>query len=309
MTVAFIGLGSMGLPLARLIVQAGLDLAVYDPVPDAMAALDGRARTASSAADAADGADIVCLCVRDDKQVREVVAGLGDSLAAGAVLMIHSTVSIGMIHALQAELASRGVVVVDAPVSRTRQRDDERFVFAMIGGEADAVARVRPVVEAFATDLEHVGPLGAGMATKIANNMVTWVQIVVGTQAVSLASSHGVPYEKLRTVMTANGNLTPTMRAMLDGRAASPSEPHPARDAFMASQAGIGEKDLQLAIDTGAETGLDMVLAQAASGAVRDAMTQPIRARPAHAQRPHRRNARSRCPGTRWRCGRARDRR
>lgn len=277
MMIAFIGLGSMGLPLARLIAQAGLALTVYDPVPAAMAALEGQARTASSVTDAAKGADIVCICVRDDKQVREVVAGLGEALASGTVLMIHSTVSIGLLHALQAELAPRGITVVDAPVSRTRQRDDERFVFTMIGGEADAVARVRPVVETFSTDCEHVGPSGAGMATKIANNMVTWVQIVVGTQAANLAGSHGVTYDKLRAVMTANGNLTPTMRAMLDGKAAARPGHDADRDAFAASQAGIGEKDLQLAVDTGSQADLDMALATAAGRSVREAMTQPIR--------------------------------
>lgn len=276
MTIAFIGLGSMGLPLARLIAAAGLPLAVYDPAPAAMAALDGRARLAASAADAVAGADIVCLCVRDDDQVRDVVAAARDAFADGAVLMIHSTVSIAMLRALHAELAPRGVTVIDAPVSRTRPRDDDRFVFAMIGGEADAVARVRPVVEAFATDAEHVGPLGAGMATKIANNMVTWVQIVVGTQAATLAARHGVSYDKLRAVMTANGNLTPTMRAMLDGKAGSTPGEDAARDAFMASQAGIGEKDLQLAIDTGADTGLALDLAATARRLVRAAMTEAI---------------------------------
>ena len=279
MRVAFVGLGSMGAPQARLIARNGHELAVCDAVPAACDALRAIARVASSPADAAKGAEVACVCVRDDEQVIEVVlggAGLVESLAPGALVLIHSTIGIDTLFRLQAALKSRGIALVDAPVSRTRRTDDEAFVFTMLGGESGDVDRARAVVGAFSTDLDHMGPLGAGMAAKIANNLVTWTHLVVGAQATLLAAHYGVPYAKLRGVLAANGNLTPTVATLFDGKHESPPGTDPARDQFLASQAGIGEKDLQLAIDCGRAANLDVAMISEARGLVRTMMTQPL---------------------------------
>ena len=279
MKVAYVGLGSMGAPQARLIARGGHELAVYDAFPAARDAFHGIARLASSAGDAARGAECACVCVRDDQQVKEVVlgeAGLIDTLAPGTLVMVHSTVEIATLHQLQAKLEPCGIALVDAPVSRTRRTDDEAFVFTMLGGEARDVERARKVVETFSTDIDHVGPLGAGMAAKIANNLVTWTHLVVGSQAVALAARQGVPYEKLRRLMTANGNLTPTVGALLDGKHNSPPGANPAYDQFRASQAGIGEKDLDLAIDCSRAAGMRGALMSEVRDLVRATMTAPL---------------------------------
>jgi 3-hydroxyisobutyrate dehydrogenase len=273
MKVAYVGLGSMGAPQARLIARSGRELAVYDPFPAALEAFRGIARLAGSAADAAREAEIACVCVRDDRQVEDVVlgeAGLAEGLASGALVLIHSTIRIDTLHRLKDALAPRGIGVVDAPVSRTRPTDDEAFVFTMLGGDAADVARARPIVETFSTDLDHIGPFGAGMATKIANNLVAWTEIVVGVQAFNLAARHGVPYDKLRAVMKANGNLTPTMQAMLDRKREG------AHQELFVSQAGNGEKDLGLACECGQAAGLNMAMAGEARAIVRTAMTEPL---------------------------------
>jgi 3-hydroxyisobutyrate dehydrogenase-like beta-hydroxyacid dehydrogenase len=277
--VAYVGLGSMGAPQARLIARGGMELAVYDPYPPALEAFAGLARIAGSAADAARDADIACVCVRDDQQVEDVIlgeGGLSDGLLPGSLALIHSTIRIDTLHRLNSRLVPRRIALVDAPVSRTRRTDDEPFVFTMMGGMAADVDRARAVVGAFSTGVDHIGPLGAGMATKIANNMITWIQIVVGTQATNLAASNGVPYEKLHAVLKSNGNLTPTMQAMLEGKQKVGPGENPAYDAFVASQAGIGEKDLQLAIDCCASAGLDVDMVVAAQKLVRDAMTKTL---------------------------------
>jgi len=225
------------------------------------------------------GAEIACVCVRDDQQVNEVVlgeTGLIESLAPGALVLIHSTIEIGTLHRLQTELKSRGIALVDAPVSRTRRTDDEAFVFTMMGGEASDVDRARAVVGTFSTEFDHMGPLGAGMAAKIANNLVTWTHLVVGAQAITLAAHYGVPYEKLRRVMAANGNLTPTVAGLFDGKHESPPGFNPARDQFLSSQAGIGEKDLKLASDSGRDAGLSIALVSETRGLVRAMMTQSL---------------------------------
>ena len=279
MKVAYVGLGSMGAPQARLIARGGHELAVYDAFPAARDAFYGIARLANSARDAATGAECACVCVRDDQQVTEVVLGAGglvEALAPGSLVLVHSTVEIATLHQLKTNLEPRGIALVDAPVSRTRRADDEAFVYTMMGGEARDVERVREVVATFSTDVDHVGPLGAGMAAKIANNLVTWTHLVVGSQATALAACHGVPYDKLRRLMAANGNLTPTVGALLDGKLESPPGANPARDQFLASQAGIGEKDLQLAIDCGKAAGLQVAMMAETRNLIRAMMTAPL---------------------------------
>jgi 3-hydroxyisobutyrate dehydrogenase len=281
MKVAYIGLGSMGAPQARLIARGGLALTVYDAYPDALGKFGGIAHLANSPAEAAQGADIACVCVRDDQQVNDAVLGeqgLAQALGSGSLLLIHSTIRIETLHALKAALAPRGIALVDAPVSRTRRSDDDPFVFTMMGGEATDVERARTVVETFSTNVEHMGPLGAGMATKIANNLVTWVQLVIGVQATNLSAHYGVSVDKLRSVMGANGNLTPTMGAMLEGKQKMRPGLNPDYDRFAASQAGIGEKDLALAIDHAAAVGLPTDMIAEARKLVRAIMTEPLAA-------------------------------
>jgi 3-hydroxyisobutyrate dehydrogenase-like beta-hydroxyacid dehydrogenase len=273
---AFIGLGSIGAPLATHIARAGHDLTVFDPFPDALAALEGLCDTAGSAAEAARDADILCICVRDDAQVRDVLFGengAADALANGALVMIHSTIAVSALADIAARLDDLGIATVDAPVSRTRQTTDEPFVYTMLGGAEDAVGRVGPVVEAFSTDHSHMGPLGAGMATKIANNLITWTQIAVAIQGFGVALRSGVALEQLLGVMKANGNLTPTMGAIIAGKFQAP--PSKERDVLMASQGGIGEKDLQLAIDTARERGIDTGMMEQAQAMIRGLMSDP----------------------------------
>ncbi len=280
MQTAFIGLGSMGAPQARYVARAGFELAVFDAAAAALESFRGTARLASSAADAARGAEIACVCVRDDQQLETAVfgpAGIAEGLAPGGLLLVHSTVRIDTLKSLESRLASRGIALVDAPVTRTRPTNDNPFVLTMLGGEPAQRKRALAVVKSFSTEVEEVGPLGSAMALKIANNLVSWVHIVVGTLASEIATRHGVPSEKLVAVMQANGNLTPPVAGLLDGFRRSPPGTDPERDAFLASQAGIGEKDLLLAIECGAAAGLDMSMVEQARKQIRPAMVPPQR--------------------------------
>lgn len=275
MNIAFVGLGSMGAPLARLIARSGATISVYDEIPQAREKFDGIAVLTSSPAQAASGADVACVCVRDDQQVRNVILGengLVEGLPKGALILIHSTIHIQTLHELKEALEPLEIGLLDAPISRTRMTEDAPFVFTMFGGEVVEVERAKAVVSAFSTNVEHMGPLGAGMAVKIANNLVTWVQLVIGAQAVSLTSYNGVDFDKLLEVMTANGNLTPIMRAMLANKRIASTE----NDAFLLSQAGIGEKDLALAIESGRAAGIEMGLAEAARLVLLPVMTAPL---------------------------------
>jgi len=272
MKVAYIGLGSMGGDQAQLIAASDFDLTVYDPFPAAMERFETKAQLAKSVADAAEGADVLQVCVRDDAQVDDVLfgeSGAAETLASGSVVVVHSTVRIDTVKTLSERLAMRGVTLIDAPVSRTRRDASGPFVFTMGGGDTAAFERLRPLFQVFSTDVQHVGPIGAGMALKITNNFVTWVQLVAGLQSMQLSENYGVPFDALSRLMETNGNLTPTMSAAMSGMLKSVPGTDTEVDSFRESQTGIGEKDLALAMELGAASGIDTQLAASAQALLR----------------------------------------
>jgi len=164
MSVGFVGLGIMGSEQARLLATKDFDLAVYDVSSDAMKVFEGKAALAPSMADLAREAEVVCLCVRDDVQVEECVGDLLPAMAPESILLIHSTVRPSTAVSIGERAAERSVVVLDAPVSRSRYDTDGPFVFTMTGGDESAARRVAPILDAYSTDILYVGPLGSALA-------------------------------------------------------------------------------------------------------------------------------------------------
>lgn len=272
MNVGFIGLGSMGGDQARQIARSNFNLSVFDVFADAMQKFQGMARLASSPADAARDADIVHICVRDDKQVADTIFGpdgVAGALEKGKLIVVHSTIRIDTVTTLKTKLAEQGLRFIDAPVSRTRIGEDGRFVITLIGGDEADAEYARPILETFSTEIRHIGPNGSAMALKICNNLVTWTQLMVGVQAANICAHFDVPFENFKAVTKANGNLTPSMDALLGGMQAIAPGTNADYDALMTSQAGIGEKDLELAIACGEAAGLDMTMAKQTRSLVR----------------------------------------
>lgn len=270
--VAFVGLGQMGGQLAKQIAARGFALAVSDVSEKARESFRGLARLAESPADAARGVATAHVCVRDDAQVESVVFGrdgLVEGLERGAIVVVHSTIHVETLVALRDRLVERGLGLLDAPVTNTPPTEDGRFVLTMVGGPAAEIALARPVLESFSTEIVEVGPCGSAMALKIGNNLVSWVHIVLALQAERLTTHHGVPEAILRRVMRANGNMTPLMALILDIVRQGRERPDAAAAALRASQTGIGEKDLALAIEAGEAAGLDMEMARRARALIR----------------------------------------
>jgi 3-hydroxyisobutyrate dehydrogenase len=276
MRVGFIGLGNMGHPQATAIANGGFELAVYDAWPQTLESFRGRAQLASSPAELARGAELVCICVRDDQQVRAVIEGADgilSSLPTGALVLVHSTVSPATITAMAAAVARRGVQLIDAAVTRTRfDPSPGPFVLTMTGGDAALTERARPVLSTFSTQVVHAGPLGAGMALKITNNFVTWVHVLTIQQAFVLAQAGGVEIDKLREVMSGNGNLTPVSRAVLEALLRDAGAMSEERRAFAESQGKIGEKDLELALELARARGVNLSMAQQARAGILSSM-------------------------------------
>jgi len=215
----FLGLGNIGLPMAKRLAGAGLPTVVYDVVParvrDAEAA---GARGAASPRELAAASDVIGICVRDDADVRAVMAGPDGVLAAaarGAVVAVHSTVLPATVEQVAAQAAERGVAVVDACITGGAAGAAQGALTVMVGGDAEAVAQARPFFDCFAKKVVRTGPLGSGCKMKLCNNLMTYLAWTSIYEATMLARAAGLSQETLEEVTGSNGNLTDPMRQFI----------------------------------------------------------------------------------------------
>ncbi len=198
-TVGVIGLGEMGLPMARNLGARGFDVRGYDLRGDAVAALvDSGGRAAGSAGEAAAGADAAVIMVRTPAQAEEVVLGTGgvlDRMRPDATLIVMSTVGVACMRRLGAASRARGVAFLDAPVSGGRAGAEQGTLTIIVGGAAADVARARPVLEAMGSRIAHVGEVGAGTAVKMANQVLLAASLLAAREVAALAATAGVPVE------------------------------------------------------------------------------------------------------------------
>lgn len=193
--VGFIGAGRMGRPMAERLAAAGHDLRVLARSPETREALekDGL-RAAGNATETAAESDVVVVCVFTDEQVREICleGTLLEAMPEGSVLVVHTTGSPRTAEEIAAKAASRGIGVLDAPVSGGPHDIAAGRLTVFAGGEPDAVERARPALSAYADPLLHVGPLGSGQRVKLINNALFAAHLGLLTDAVRLAEQWGV---------------------------------------------------------------------------------------------------------------------
>ena len=176
-TIAFLGLGVMGAPMARHLAKAGHQVVVYNRTASkalAWVALNGN-QAAPTPAEAASGADIVALCVGNDDDVREVVLGPNGALASmapGSILVDHTTASAGVARELSAACAEREVGFVDAPVSGGEAGAQAGQLTVMCGcDDAEVFERAKTAIDAYAKACVQLGPAGSGQLTKMVNQI------------------------------------------------------------------------------------------------------------------------------------------
>ena len=180
--VGFIGLGDQGAPMAIRIVEAGMPLRVWARRPASLDPFRGRGAGPSESASALGAeSDVVCLCVWNDEDVREVSlpesGGVLAGMAPGSVLVIHSTVHPRTIREVAERARAQGVSVLDAPVSGGGQAALDRNLTVMVGGETEVFERCRAIFESYGAMVRHVGPLTAGAACKLLNNAMFAAQL------------------------------------------------------------------------------------------------------------------------------------
>lgn len=196
-SIAFAGIGLMGLRMCRRLIAAGYPLTVWNRSPDKCAPLvEAGARQASTPAELCAVADVVLLCLADTAVVREVVFGAGgivEGARAGQVLVDHSSLEPAATRAMAAELESRsGMRWVDAPVSGGTAGAEAGSLAIMAGGRVEDVERVRPILMQLGQRLTRMGEVGAGQVTKACNQMIVACNALVIAEVVALAERSGV---------------------------------------------------------------------------------------------------------------------
>ena len=173
MRTAFIGLGVMGYPMAGHLARAGHAVTVFNRTPAKAQrwAAEHGGRAAATIAEAVEGAELVALCVGNDADVRQVVGEALPALAAGAIIVDHTTASAKVAQEMAAAAAARGCAFLDAPVSGGQAGAENGQLAIMVGGDAAAVERSRPVIGVYAKAVQHMGGPGTGQLTKMVNQI------------------------------------------------------------------------------------------------------------------------------------------
>jgi 2-hydroxy-3-oxopropionate reductase len=194
--VGFIGLGIMGAPMATNLAHAGFDVLAYNRTPQKTAALAGAGvLAAASVADVAERSEIVITMLPDSPDVEHVVLGPEGILAharPGTLLIDMSTIRPDVAVRIASAGADGGVAVLDAPVSGGEAGAIEGSLSIMVGGDDDAFARARPVLEAMGKTIVHVGGSGAGQTVKAANQLIVAGNLLALAEAVIFLEAHGV---------------------------------------------------------------------------------------------------------------------
>jgi 3-hydroxyisobutyrate dehydrogenase-like beta-hydroxyacid dehydrogenase len=195
----------MGKPIAAQILAAGFDLMVFDlrDEPIGEVARLG-AKTARSLRELSEHSEIVAVAVVDDSQVEEVLmsdAGLLHSGRRDSIIMIHSTIMPATAHKLAQAGRAKGVTVVDAPVSGGEEGARQRQLCYMVGGDREALERVRPVLAASAGHIFHMGELGSGAAAKMILQVVVCINMLGAYEAELLADKCGLDFRALQEVL------------------------------------------------------------------------------------------------------------
>ena len=207
-TIAFLGLGNMGGPMAANLVSAGHTVHGFDPVTALKEAAAAKGATVfDAAADAVADADVVITSLPNGDIVKSVYAEVVPAATSGALLIDTSTISVDDARAVNAQATERGLAQIDAPVSGGIKGATAGTLAFMVGGDESAFERAKPVLDPLAGKMIHCGASGAGQAAKLCNNMVLAVQQIAIGEAFVLAEKLGLPAQSLFDVITgATGN-------------------------------------------------------------------------------------------------------
>ncbi len=203
--IAFIGLGHMGLPMARNLLKAGHELKVYDLVQAAVDELAAEgAKPARDARDAVSGAEVIITMLPASKHVEGLLLGsdgLLESIPPGSVVLECSTIAPDSARKVHAAATAKGIELLDAPVSGGTAGAAAGTLTFMVGGEAATLEKARPVFQAMGKNIFHAGPDGAGQVAKVCNNQLLAVQMIGTAESMALGVANGLDPAILAEIM------------------------------------------------------------------------------------------------------------
>jgi 4-hydroxybutyrate dehydrogenase/sulfolactaldehyde 3-reductase len=256
--VGFIGLGTMGSPMALNIIKGGYGLIGYDTYADAIkAVVDVGAIAGASPRSVAEQAEVVITMLPEPTDVEQVVLGadgIAEGLKSGSVYVDMSTGSPSLAQKIERELSNSGIASIDCPVGRGQAEAVAGSLLLMAGGDAAAIERVLPVLMRMGNELIHCGGPGMGQAMKLTNNMLATIAFQGTTEAVTLGLKAGLRLETMLKVMS----QTMANNAVL-------SKAFPAKafkgDFHPGFKLRLGRKDMGLAVALAHELGVPVPLA------------------------------------------------
>lgn len=256
--IGFIGLGNMGLPMAQNLIKAGYDVVGFDlsrPQVDKLVATGGVA--ASGVAQAAADVDCVITMLPAGEQVREIYVGADGVVAAakrGTLLVDSSTIDVATARAVCTAAAGRGLPMLDAPVSGGVGGAQAATLTFMVGGDAAAFEKARPIMEKMGKTIVHAGGPGNGQAAKICNNMILGVSMIAVSEAFVLAEKLGLDAQKLFDISSKSSGQCWSMTSYCPVPGPVPTSPAN-RDYQPGFTAAMMLKDLKLAQDAAKAVG------------------------------------------------------
>lgn len=212
--IAFIGLGHMGLPMARNLLKAGFAISVFDLVQESVASLATEgAKAAASAADAVRDTTVVVSMLPASRHVESLYLGdqgLLSQITPGSLVLECSTIAPDSARKVHAAAAARGIGLLDAPVSGGTAGAAAGTLTFMVGGKTEALEKARPILAAMGKNIFHAGPDGAGQVAKVCNNQLLAVQMIGTAEAMALGVASGLDPAVLAEIMrqSSGGNWT-----------------------------------------------------------------------------------------------------
>lgn len=223
-SVAFLGLGTMGFPMAGHLAKAGHRVTVYNRTAAKAAAwVEAHGgRSAATVTEAVAGAELVFLCVGDDNDLRAVAGEAIAAVAPGTIVADHTTVSAAVSREMDGVARARGVHFLDAPVSGGQAGAEKGVLTVMVGGDADAFARAEPLMAAYGRSVVHMGESGAGQLTKMVNQICIAGLVQALAEGMSFAQKAGLDGHKVVDVISKGAAQSWQMEnrahTMLDGK-------------------------------------------------------------------------------------------
>jgi 3-hydroxyisobutyrate dehydrogenase-like beta-hydroxyacid dehydrogenase len=270
--IGFLGLGMMGGQMARRLVSSGYAVTGYDIDPARMrASSEAGVKLADSPARAAEVADVVLSSLTDPAAVRRAYLGEDGVLSAvrrGATLIDLSTIDPDTWREVAAAAKARGADCLDAPISGGPADAGSGGLVFMVGGEAAVLERARPVLDALARELHHVGPLGSGYIVKLVNNVMSMGNMVVAAEAMVLGVRAGMDPARLFEILKNSGGRSHHFLKRMPNVLAGDFTPN--------FSIALSRKDVGLALTLAASLGMPMHVASAVKQVYETAMADGL---------------------------------